>query len=158
MFPVLISSVLYHSDQTIWPLFKAELTLLCMEGQGLAKESLFSFYPRQTVQVHLTVNLQFHLSRRCRKFVCNVSDLYVWCLCEGQEETSMVMKMSGDGSRCLLNDPNLSVLWVPLQWSFRLLEEFSNLKESEVGKSVCGGCCYFYHLIIVVRACWVFVL
>lgn len=45
MFAVLISSVRYHSDQTIWPLFKAELTLLCREGRGLAKESLFSFYP-----------------------------------------------------------------------------------------------------------------
>lgn len=98
-----------------WPLFKAELTWLCREGQGLAKESFFSFYPRQTVQVHRTVNLQLHLSRRCRKFDCNVSDLYVWCLWEGQEETSMFTKMSGGGLRCLLNDPNLSMLWVPLR-------------------------------------------
>ena len=36
------SSMLFHFEQASWPLFKAEITLLCMEGQGLDKESIFS--------------------------------------------------------------------------------------------------------------------
>lgn len=45
---MLTSSKLFHSEQTSWPLFKAEVILLCMEGQGLEKEGMFSVHPRQT--------------------------------------------------------------------------------------------------------------
>ena len=38
------SSMLFHFEQASWPLFRAEITLLCMEGQGLDKESIFSVW------------------------------------------------------------------------------------------------------------------
>ena len=46
------SSMLFHFEQASWPSFRAEITLLCMEGQGLDKESIFSV----SVQFSLVVS------------------------------------------------------------------------------------------------------
>lgn len=58
-----------NSEQTIWPLFKAEITLFVMYRRTRSGEGKLIFtLSYQTIHFHLTMKLQFHLSHRYRKF------------------------------------------------------------------------------------------